>query len=297
VSFQPLGARRPSTSLAVSFERRDLKIWLGCCLITLCALSAQGGWEPGNKPDPDRILSEAQEDAAAGRYEDALAKHVWFHENALKYAPAMLGVRLSFALSYWTALGAKYPPALQRLRAIRDTAGEELRNGGDIVGPSSDCGGPEVRRAFGDFSAINRELGEDVKTSMLFVWLDANRPLVAAVVYEVAEPALIGEKKYKLCGKYLDPDRSFQWMVRLRGETMNMAADPGGPLEYAKELKEFEEKSFSHKVATLVAVLAMNGRKADAKRIAVEALKVQDDTEFRRLLSKAQNGDVPPPWP
>ena len=293
----PLGARRPSTIRAVSSERRSWKVGLSCCLIIFLALSAQGEWEPGNKPDPGRILTEAQEDAAAGRYEDALARHVWFHENALKYAPAMRGVRLSFALSYWADLASKYPPALQRLRAIRNTAGEELRNGADVVGPSDDCGGPEVWRAFSDFSAINRTLGDDVKTSVLFVWLDSNRPQVALAVYDIAEPALIGGKEYKLCGKYLDPDKSFQRMVRLRAETMKLVDDPGGPVESAKELKEFEEKSFSHKVATLVALLAVNGRKEDAKRIAAEARKVQDDAGFRRLLSRAQNGDVPPPWP
>lgn len=277
--------------------RRDWKIGLGGCLMTLLAVCAQGAWKPDNNPDPDRILTEAREDAAAGRYEDALAKHVWFHENALKYAPAMYGVRLSFALGYWAELGANYPPALQKLRAIRDTAGEELRNSADVVGPPSDCGGPEVLRVFSDFSAINKTLGDDAKTSGLFIWLDSNRPRVAAAVYDVAEPALIGGKEYKLCGKYLDPDRSFQRTVRLREETIKVIAEPREPLEYAKDLKEFAEKSFSHSVATLVALLVVNGRKADAERIAANARKVQDDAGFRQLLSKAQSGEVPPPWP
>lgn len=274
-----------------------MRIGLVFCLLSLLSFYAAGAWEPGTTPDPDRILTEAREDAAAGRYEDALAKHVWFHANALKYAPAMQGVRLSFALSDWTALGAKYPPALQKLRTIRDAAREQLRNGADAVGPSNDCEDPEVRKTFADFSAINRELSEQVKTRELFRWLDSNRPAVAAAVYDIAEPALIDGKEYTLCGKYLDPDKSFQRMVRLRAETMKLIADPKGPPAYAEDLKDFEEKSFSHEVATLVALLAVNGRNADARRIAVEAKKAKDDPEFRRLLSKAENGEVPAPWP
>ncbi len=294
---KPLGEWHRSTIRAVRSGRRGWKIGLACCLITRVALCAQDGWKPDNKPDPDRILTEAQEDAAAGRYEDALAKHVWFHENALKYAPAMSGVRLSFALGYWAALGAKYPPALLKLQAIRDTAGEGLRTGPDVVGPANECGVPEVRQAFNDFSAINRELGDNAKTRALFAWLDSNRPRVAAAVYDVAEPALISGKEFRLCGKYLDPDRSLRRIVQLREEMLRLAASPEEPPDYAKDLKAFEEKSFSHSIATLVGLLAVNGRKADAERIAAEARKVQDDAGFRQLLLKAENGQVPPPWP
>ena len=80
-------------------------------VLTLTTTSAVGDWTPPSNPNPDKILREAQDDARAGRYPDALAKHVWFHENALTYAPAMYGVRLSFALSYWVNLGNLYPPA------------------------------------------------------------------------------------------------------------------------------------------------------------------------------------------
>ncbi|MEI9962222.1 MAG: hypothetical protein WDM76_14140 [Limisphaerales bacterium] len=46
------------------------------------------GWRPPQNPDPNKILKEAESDTAAGRYTDALAKHVWYHENALKYISA-----------------------------------------------------------------------------------------------------------------------------------------------------------------------------------------------------------------
>jgi len=53
-------------------------------LAFLMNLPLLAAWTPPENPNPQQILSEAQSDAKAGRYEDALAKHVWFHENALK---------------------------------------------------------------------------------------------------------------------------------------------------------------------------------------------------------------------
>jgi len=226
-------------------------------------------------------LSEAEDDARAGRYEDALAKHVWFHENALKYAPAMYGVRLSFALSDWAALGAVYPPALQRLKAVRDEAGEDVRDG------------KNARRAFHDLAAINSTLGEDVKTTEAFVWLDVSRPAVATQVFDIAQPALVAAKQYRLCGKYVDPDRSYQRILLIYEEGKKITVEP----DYQSQLKEHAEQAFSNGVATLVALLVVNDRKADAIRIAQAARKEWDNESFRQQLERAQNGEVPPPWP
>jgi hypothetical protein len=103
-----------------------MKLILAACALFLpTATFAQ--WAPPANPDPDKILNGAQDDAQAGRYADALAKHVWFHENALKYQPALYGVRLSFALSYWAQLGDAYPPALEKLKSIRDETAKKVR--------------------------------------------------------------------------------------------------------------------------------------------------------------------------
>jgi hypothetical protein len=39
-------------------------------------------WTVPTDPDPQTILREAAENTRAGQYELALAKHIWFHENA-----------------------------------------------------------------------------------------------------------------------------------------------------------------------------------------------------------------------
>ncbi|HEY2343764.1 MAG TPA: hypothetical protein VGH90_12060, partial [Chthoniobacteraceae bacterium] len=55
-------------------------------------------WTAPKNPEPQKILAEARQDAAEGRYQDALAKYTWFHMNALRYDPKLYNVRLTFAL-------------------------------------------------------------------------------------------------------------------------------------------------------------------------------------------------------
>lgn len=110
-------------------------------------------------------------------------------------------------------------------------------------------------------------------------------------MFDVAEPALIKSKQYRLCGKYIDPDASFAQIVQLYQVNGRMSG------KFGKEFEDFRQKTFSNGIATLVALLVQNDRKADALRIAEKALKERDDPQFREELEKAKKGDVPIPWP
>src|SRR4051812_33123284 len=84
-----------------------------CFVIALCVpASAMGKWSVPAKPDPQVILHEARADARAHRFEDALAKQLWFHQHALEIRPSLAGVR-GVALMDWHDLGKVYPPALE----------------------------------------------------------------------------------------------------------------------------------------------------------------------------------------
>ena len=98
-------------------------LFLFCALILTTSSVARGEWTPPEKPNPDAILDEARADVRAKRYEDALVKLLWFHENALKYDDGQRGVRLSFALSEWYDLGADYAPALAKFEEVRARCG------------------------------------------------------------------------------------------------------------------------------------------------------------------------------
>jgi len=248
-----------------------LALWLIAC--------DHEDWVLPENPNPSKILDEARADATAGRYKNALAKLVWFHRNALKYQPALYGVRLSFALGDWVALGKSYPPALMKLKATRDEAGQNAREGNT------------PRESFNDFAAINDEVKEEKKTKELFVWLDSNKPDVAKQVYDLAQPALVKAKEYRLCGKYIDPATSFQTILKRYQHNKQYARAP------QFRMQKLPEEMFSHSTTTLVALLVLNDRKEDAERIAAEALKEWADPQFKKQLEDAKNGNVPPPWP
>jgi len=250
-----------------------------CAIVISMASVAYADWTPPAKPDPVQIFKEAKSDAAEGRYPDALAKHVWFHQNALKHNSGLYGVRLSFALSAWAELGASYPAALAKLKNIRDEDASIIRSG------------KGSREAFHDFESINQTLKEDGKTKDLFVWLDSNNRTMAKEVFDLAQPALVKAKEYQICGSYIDPDSSFQQIVKTYRMNKRIAQDP----KFGRRIEEFGEKTFANSAATLVALLVLNERKEDANRIAAEAVKEFDDPQFKRQLDKATNGIVPPP--
>ncbi|MFV0444820.1 MAG: hypothetical protein ACK5Q5_14705 [Planctomycetaceae bacterium] len=255
---------------------------LVCVLVVLIAASLPGEeWTPPEHPDLQQILGEAHQDCDAGRYELALAKHVWFHEHALEIEPAMSGVRLSFALGYWHQLGQKYPPALEMLKSTRDQAGQAVTAPGDTLS------------AFQEFAAINRELKDDARTKALFVKLDAEQPSAAAKVFHMARPALVRAKDYELCAKYIHPQKDVERLKKFYKAIRRLKErNPNRP-----GLDAVGEKRLVNDATTSVAILAVTGRKKEALAMARQAREIWDDTDFATRLSEALNGVVPEPWP
>ena len=257
---------------------------LSFIMVCVMAVPASAEWTPPEKPDPQAILQEAQADADAKRYADALAKHVWFHEHALEHQPSMSGVRLSFALGSWVRLGDRYPAALEKLEAVRDAAADavlesKLRKTNEL---------------FYDFAAINRELEEEARTTELFVELDKDYPEKAEKVFSTALPALLKAKDYKLCGKYLSPKTSIEQYTRMFHDHEKMAKDP----RFANsDLRDFGHKKFTNDVTILVALLVVNERQPEAGEVADRAKKEWADVEFQAAVDKALTGEMPKPWP
>jgi len=255
--------------------------WLAGCLFALVPVSAKAAWSVPERPDPAAILREAETDAREKRYADALAKHLWFHHNALKYDGALYGVRLSFALGSWTELAKHYRPASEALREVRDQAGARIREGRGHHGD------------FHDFSSINEMIGEEPATAELFVWLDQNNPALAKRSYGVAQSALIQTKQYRLCSKYIDSQQSLGRLLRLYREHQRMAKDP----RFGRSFQDFADSNLSHGAGTLVALLVLNERTAEADAVVAAVLKATPDVGVKRKLGRAREGVLPEPWP
>jgi tetratricopeptide (TPR) repeat protein len=254
---------------------------VGIILIAGCGKnSTTSKWVPPQNPKPDKILDEAEADTRTGNYADALAKEVWFFQNALKYDPAETGVRLSFALDSWADLGQAYPPALDKLKAIRDEAEQNVHQGKDAL---NNCI---------DLIAINDALKDYDKTLEIFVWLDANNSALARTVFSRSQhyllPALIKSKQYQLCGKYIDANASMDKILQIYRYTMKHAIDSDDT-----SLKNFENQYLVNQTTTLIAVLTITGRKADAQQIVDRISKEPNLPEFKSEIEKALNGEIP----
>lgn len=158
---------------------------------------AAPNWTPPPGSLPSKILDEARADRRAARYEEALAKHVWYH-TASRQEPGQGGVRLSFAMSDWLALGQAYPPALAKMKQMRAETERELY----LEKPSV-----QVDRftLFHEFSGFNWVLKEEHKTVELFHLLEEHAPSFAEQVYPVVQAvfARLGQKPTRT--SYLNP--------------------------------------------------------------------------------------------
>ena len=247
-------------------------------LITGCVTTRETTeWRAPKNPDPGRILREARADTKAQRYEEALAKFLWFHENALTYRESLYGVRLSYALEDWFELGSVYPPALEELKRTRDDAAVKVREA------------DEYYYAFNDVLAINDILGESNRTVELFLWLDLHMPERARKVYRLVQVQLVDAGDFQLCGKYIDPTEDFNRIVWFYRAELRMAKDP----KFGSKMRIYATRTFSQSTATLVAILARNDRIAEAKIIVEEALNEWDERRFRLLLQAALSGELP----
>jgi hypothetical protein len=240
-----------------------------------------GAWSPPEGTLPSAVFRMAQQDRAAGRYEEALQKHFWYH-RASREEVGQGGVRLSFALSDWLQLGQVYPPALAKLKEVRDQTGEALRKMDRAEDPFT---------LFHEYASINQMLNNDSKTVDLFVWLDANDPDVARKAYGVAEPALIKSKEFKLCGKYVKAGDIDQIIANRQ---MNEKIATENPKMH---IRPFAERKFRNSAATLVSLLVKNDEEAQGRQVAEKALAAWNDPELKASIDAALRGQVPEPWP
>ncbi len=216
-----------------------------------------------------KALDDAREFTREGKYKEALERHIWFHNHALDKEPSYYGVRLSFALSDWVALGRKYPEALDALKKIRDEKTARL------------VGGEDSEPLFHDVESINSALGDRGATVELFRKLDDGRPVFAASVIDMAGEPLVKAGEFGLVKKHMrDPDKRF--------DTAKEMYERG--LEYAKTSQVPEaargahERLFSAEIVRIITVLEKTGDKEKAADIQRKALAVLDSPAIRDAL-------------
>ena len=223
------------------------------------------------KDKADEALEQALQYAAQGKFEEALQKHIWYHDHALEINEAHYGVRLSYALSYWIDLGKKYPKALDALKDMRDQKTRRL------------LGGELDRALFHDVASINYVLGESKATVELFKKLDAAWAEFAASVSDMADEALFTAKEYPLERKYLgDPCSRFDRAASTLYWGFDYAKTSKDPLRSRKA----HEIIFSRDVVRLIVVLEQTGDGELARQIQADALSVSNSAAIANALAK-----------
>lgn len=239
-------------------------------LLLACLLACERGWIPPENPDPKQILDEAQNDFKAQRFEDALAKYIWFHNHALEYEPAkMYGVRLSFALTYWKQLGDVYEPALKAFVKIRDEKTEliEKRMGN--------------RDLFHDVMALNRTLGEDDKTVDLFRKLDQDQKELASQCWKIAKRVVIKAKAYDLVRIYIgNLGQEFDKIVEVYDSNKTMYDNEN----FGEEFKAYNENNFVEETLSLIKLAVALDDIENARDIQTDALSIIDDNRLKDVF-------------
>jgi hypothetical protein len=238
-------------------------------------------WTPPVDPDPSVIFDEARNDTRARRYEDALAKHVWYHKYAVEHGPGLSAVRLSFALHDWFDLANEYPPAMEKLRATRDALTEQLDQGAD-----------DPFDVFHDYKSINALLEENNLTVEAFLKLDKDSPEAASVVYNVAEPALAAAGEYEICGRYLKPNSTLEHALEYH-QYMHQENRRVGQDSRQTSKDNFNDFLLAERVGRLIALLVLNDRHVEAEPIASAVRKHLKMQKHLALIDTAMKGDVP----
>jgi hypothetical protein len=241
------------------------------------------------------MLERARHARLAGKYEDALRDHLWFHEHALAEDPSLAGVRLSFALRDWIYLGEKFPLARRALQAIRDRDTQRLLNGGATLA------------RFHDISAINSALGDDRATQEVFAQLDIQLPELAKQCAELALPALVATEEFQLARRYLpEPTERVKLLAnRLndyademakRGNTSSAPTLLAYVLNYTKEVRlivEVLRRIGDDEEVDKASNAALETLKSDALRNAVQREFEQPGTTIAAMVNHARDSSQP----
>ncbi|KQW49823.1 MULTISPECIES: hypothetical protein [unclassified Roseateles] len=253
--------------------------WLAAALIA--TLPAAMAWEPHPDAEAHQVLRDARKDAAEGRLDQAAEKHLWFHEHALARDPALVGVRVSFALHDWVALAQRHPPAMAQLLAVRDRAVEQV-----------EAGGSRGQRALSDVLRINAYLGQPESTREAFTRFAQRDPALAEDQALDALPALIKLNEFELAARHLDTDAVLDRLERVY-QSMQQMPRKLSDAERAL-MTRASQRYLDVRLARVVLVLAKSQRDAEAERVVAHGRKLLGPDAVHHHMTQALRGIAPP---
>jgi hypothetical protein len=220
--------------------------------------------------DPDEWLRWAREWRRAGRFEEALRAHQWYHANVLELDEAAYGVRLSFALADWVDLARVYRPALESLTETRSQAA------------AAAVENPPGFEAFHDALAIDRALGQEARAFDLILDVEAAHPQHLKEFYNHdVFSVLCNRGEYRRCRRWMwDPTHELD----LAGERLDFDRSLTTP----ETIRQRAESPFVNRIVELTVVLLGIGAQAEANEIVVQARRHTDHPRLDSALDEAR---------
>lgn len=258
-------------ALAQEVEMRYILLIFCFCTSILSA----DDWVPPVNPNPGHILRGAKSDAISSRHGVAVEKFVWYYRDGLKHDSSISPHDLTEVWMFCAELTREYPPAIDALRKMRDSA------------KASVLSDQHVLFRFADFAAINRELSDQRDTVSLFLKLHENDAKNAKAVYRHAQEELVGAKRFDICIQYVDADKDFQNLVE------GYRTKFSGLLGASPIATEMRRRRFIHEAGSLIALLAVSGERETAERLANKAAELVEEIEGRAVLGAAVEGEFP----
>lgn len=234
--------------------------------LSACVLAL--GLSAGETADPRAALDEARALRSQGRFAEALEKHVWFHENALRDGQALYAERLSIALAAWADLGKEHPPAIERLRAVRERALQAVRDGSDDVA------------VFHELASIGRYLKDPAPTVEAFRILKDRASPGAERCFDICIGELVRRREYALASPFVaDPAARLTRLRAQFGREIDIAQRTRNEL-----LHRWAVRTFSEEVGMLAEILAASGAEVQLPAVRAGAELALGPVEAARLV-------------
>ena len=219
------------------------------------------------------ILKKARESFHIGNYADALENYDYFFEHALNDDSASsYGVRLSYCLSEWVALGEKYPEALIRLKSKRDNALNLL-----LITKE-----PE---RFHDYVAICEYLKNSTLAVNQFIKFHHEEPALAQDIVSFIWGELIEREKWEICNIYLaNPTKKYN--ESLANFNVSMKYCKSNPhLDIEKQMIGI----YVMEIYNILLVLAKNNRINDIKSVREQVIEDFNSRGYTGLIERIDN--------
>ncbi len=218
-------------------------------------------------------LDKARAAFKAGDHPEALRQYEYFFDHALDEDPhSLYGVRLSYCLDEWAKLGAKYPPALDRLRQKSEEALALLNQ-------------TRTSERFHDFVAICKYLKLKEEPIQCFLaYHESDRTLASSIVRFIWDE-LVKNKHWAVCAEYLPkPEEKYETALAKFDQALQICkSDPSlGGDDFEEQIKGW----YIRDVANLLVVLKNTGRTEAAAGLDASMAADMKSRGYSELIGK-----------